>query len=367
LPNDRLIATSQDSSLIGGTPSFPDVWWEKFSGSSELVLATGYVSVGAVTLLQDRLRENPKTKVRILVGMAVNDGLTLSQKKALADLDSSLRNSSRGGVFVSRSSFHGKFTIFEDMNGTKSAVLGSSNMSGILPIARGASRNVEIDFEVGDSASVAQLVRVSELLLGPTECWTLDEALELIRTVAGPLESLVGQPFIEEPGSNEYLNLVNNYEPGIPFLIPLSTQDSSSLNAFFGAPRKQKNGKSSPRDWYEVSLVVPTAARLQSIDYPLMMEFFVVTDDGYSFVGKTSGTAGKNFSSRKNNRLIGRWIKGRLEEAGLLARGQRITDQMLLEYGANALTLQKTKAVQHDELRNKPLPVYVMSFKSSHP
>ena len=56
-----------------------------------------------------------------------------------------------------------------------------------------------------------------------------------------------------------------------------------------------------------------------------------------------SGDYSKNFRSEDDLKTLGRWIKGRLENAGVLRPGERITDETLARYGRSSLKMSKIK------------------------
>ncbi|GBR74797.1 hypothetical protein NO1_1910, partial [Candidatus Termititenax aidoneus] len=78
-------------------------------------------------------------------------------------------------------------------------------------------------------------------------------------------------------------------------------------------------------------------------DYPQKEEFVVITDDGYKFNCKTSGDYSKNFRSADDLKILGRWIKGRLENRKALKTGEKVSDETLKNYGRNHIQLTKTK------------------------
>ena len=70
--------------------------------------------------------------------------------------------------------------------------------------------------------------------------------------------------------------------------------------------------------------------------------FDVITDDGWSFTCKVSGDYSKNFRSEKDLKILGKWLKGRLENFGVLKAGEPVTSETLEKYGRNTFTLTKT-------------------------
>ena len=132
------------------------------------------------------------------------------------------------------------------------------------------------------------------------------------------------------------------------FEIPIKgAEDSpkSNLNVFFGRGRVSQNGLVKPRHWYEVELIVPRSVAMQE-GYPRAQTeeavFNVVTDDGWKFSCKVSGTNNKNFRSEGDLKILGKWLKGRLENAGVLTVGTPVFNNTLRQYGRNTFTLTKT-------------------------
>lgn len=139
-----------------------------------------------------------------------------------------------------------------------------------------------------------------------------------------------------------------NARTAVSFDIPIKTfEDSprSNLNVYFGKGRVQQNGIVKPRHWYEVELIVPKDVATRP-GYPQAQtpeaEFDVITDDGWTFRCKVSGDYNKNFRSEGDLKILGKWLKGRLEAKGVLAVGDPVTQQTLNAYGRSTFTLTKT-------------------------
>ena len=122
----------------------------------------------------------------------------------------------------------------------------------------------------------------------------------------------------------------------------------SNINVCYAAPRNSK----SSRNWYETQLNIEKKVREQT-GYPYTgVPFYVVTDDGYGFLAHTTSANNKQLAAVKNELILGRWIKGRLVSEGLvrpiddtaadIKRTGMITEEMLAEYGCNAVVFQKT-------------------------
>jgi len=103
-----------------------------------------------------------------------------------------------------------------------------------------------------------------------------------------------------------------------------------------------------PRSWYEVELIIPKTIT-EMPEYPKADSlsdngsFSVITDDGWRFRCKVSGTNSKNFRSESNLKILGKWLKGRLENNGNLNPGDRVTDETFINYGRSNITMTKIK------------------------
>ena len=130
------------------------------------------------------------------------------------------------------------------------------------------------------------------------------------------------------------------------FLLPLKPFElagKSNLHTHLGKGRENTStGIVLPRSWYEVELIIPTEI-LEDSRYPNNKEpFQVVTDDGYKFECKTSGDNGKNLRSVDDLKKLGKWIKGRMQDANVIRPGGNITQDTLIAYGRNNIGFYPT-------------------------
>lgn len=125
--------------------------------------------------------------------------------------------------------------------------------------------------------------------------------------------------------------------------MTLKTQRKSLLNVYFGKGRENtRTGLVRPRPWYEAEIIVSNTITQQD-GYPRDSIFTVITDDGYSFEVKTQGDYSKNFRSTGGGlSTLGAWIKGRMENAGVLKVGQFIDESILDAYGRKDIELIAT-------------------------
>ena len=123
--------------------------------------------------------------------------------------------------------------------------------------------------------------------------------------------------------------------------IPLKTEAKSNLNTYFG--KGKIKGKYSPRGWYEVEIIVgKNMPMVDLIPDKYDGPFTVVTTDGYEFECSRQGDYSKNLRSEKDLKILGRWIKGQMENCGALEIGTPVTEETLEKFGKNYLRLEKT-------------------------
>jgi len=157
---------------------------------------------------------------------------------------------------------------------------------------------------------------------------------------------LEGHDFVKRMTAHE-MAVAKNNRTSTTFDIPIKPYEESphsNLNVFFGKGRKSKNGLIKQRHWYEVELIVPKEVTSMP-GYPQSKTdeaiFDVITDDGWSFSCKVSGDDSKNLRSEGDLKILGKWLKGRLENAGFLKGGEPVTSTTLRQYGRNTFTLTK--------------------------
>ena len=76
-------------------------------------------------------------------------------------------------------------------------------------------------------------------------------------------------------------------------------------------------------------------------------KFIAYTNDNHRLEMNTSGDNYKNIASTNNREILGEWIKGKLENLGILKRYEPITSDILDEYGSNTLKLLKISTTEY--------------------
>ncbi len=322
-------------------PKYSDVFRDYLKQADYVRIASGYISTDSAVDLKNIIEANGGPKLNLCIGMHYFEGLTPVQLDALQSLNEVLRTRELGGVsMVTTFPFHGKLVSFSKESTVLGSILGSSNLTNIID----GQRQYEADC----------------LFTGESQANEINNFInQLLEVSSKPLESLEITPIIPENNLlKDQLGVVKLQEKEVRdveqmtsevyFDIPLKGDISqrSGLNASFGEGRRNQQGFVQPRSWYEVELIVPKEIT-DNPKYPKAnsenAQFYVVTDDGWSFRCKVSGDYSKNLRSEDDLKTLGRWMKGRLESAGVLRPGERVTDATLARYGRSTLKMSRIK------------------------
>lgn len=313
-----------------------ELWFDLFKSADEVLMTTGYVSNDAVKELHKILELNNQIqKIDLLVGMHYLEGFSLPQYKSLRELHDFLTHEQRGAVYVSPlTKFHGKMYSFKNYDRCD-GLIGSANLTCFWDQLE---RTYETMFHIDEIQSAQQLRQNIQAIIKNLGT-PIHQANE--PTIFKPhnvhLENCLGVEKMDKNVVAELFSQPAQYQ----FTIQVKTAERSNLNCFFGKGRRDKRGFIQPRSWYEVELIVSN--KITQLDgYPCHQIFTVVTDDGWKFKCKTSGDFSKNLRSENNLKILGKWIKGRLEASDCLKTGQMITDEVLREYGNNQFELRST-------------------------
>ena len=301
-----------------------------------LKIASGYISSDALIELKRIIELNGKPRIELLIGMHYFDGFTKTQYDAAIELNNYLKNKSLGFVYLSNAmKFHGKMYSFTMNDESESAIVGSSNLGSIYD-------------------KVNRLYEADILLSGDDSRIINHSVSELTQKLGTPLEQ------IDITSFNEFNRLLDNHDnvrkvskeefaerlstklTTSQFEIPIKTEQKSNLNIFFGKGRVDKRGYEIPRPWYEAEIIISNRITSQP-GFPKNKLFTVFTDDEWSFQCETNGDFSKNFRSKDDLKILGKWLKGRLEEYGALKIGSPVTEEVLSKYGRNTVSLCATK------------------------
>lgn len=308
-----------------------------FRNAEGMRIASGYISTDALAELKNIFEMNKKSYLELVIGMHGFDGFTKSQYEAAKYLDGFLRDNNAGGVKVAKVfRFHGKLYSFLKNNVPFAGIIGSSNLNSIFD----SQNHYETDMLLKENSIVSEIDRFISALSEKASV-PLSEAD--IRLIEDKNKLLEGHDGVEKARKDELAEAVSN-RTRTSFKIPVKSDDAprSNLNVYFGRGRKNKKGLFKPRPWYEAELIVPRNITRRR-GYPKRSIITVLTDDGWKFKCKISGQNSKNFRSADDLKVLGRWIKGRLENSGVFKVGQPVTGEILKKYGRDNIELTATQ------------------------
>ena len=348
--------------------------------SDSLEIATGYVSKAALEELDRIVSQHNLHHISLTIGMYYIEGMPEAIYHTASAINRKWVEAGIGEIRIERAfKYHGKLYAFYQNGEPKSAIIGSANLGVIKPEA-GNLRQYEVSAFTNDETECAEIAALIRRLQTPTCSARIDEAgdIPLNREVN---TSLAGVDTVEQIPQTE-VALFERHKKEISFELPIKVPayeerhmddgkhyTKSNLNVCYAAPRSARKA----RDWYETQFTVSKQITQQE-GYPEKnVTFFVVTDDGYTFKAHTTSDGNKQFSAVGDELILGRWIKGRLAAAGLVApvnntqqdtdRSGMITKEMLNAYGCNTLILTKTDQKMEDENGNL-LDVWMLSFEA---
>lgn len=354
---------SNFSPLATSHKSYVEQWTSLFSGNDSIDIAVGYASNESLLYLRKLVELNSPKCLNVCLGMARFEGLFNSQFAAAKELGRYLQETGSGNVYISTQfPFHGKVQIFSLNKRTTAGLIGSSNLSNIVPPMGMNRGNYEMDMLIEEVSAIKELDDFISRLLDDASV-PLDSISNL--KLKNDPNRLMHSSFEVTPIEESIRASVWESELNQRFEIPIKTAPQSNLNAFFGEGRKNTQGFVKPRHWYEVEIIVGQEVQRSAENYPSNKEFIVYTDDGYKFVLKTSGDYGKNLRSRDDLTVLGRWLKGRMENSGALVSGTPITEEVLRDYGRDSMTLTRTSKTEMDDVTGVELDVWTMDFGSS--
>lgn len=309
--------------------------------ASELNIATGFVSSDSLVELK-RISDirNGELYINLFIGMNYLSGFTQLQYKVLERLDEYFRLTKMGSIYVSpKALFHGKMYSFNNSEGKSiGSFVGSSNLAGFLGISQ---NNIETDIHyIGEEASLINK-QINDIVhdLGISFC----NAETPTNFLSSEQNLLRGHENVKEITQEEY-NSLSSHCDGTTVEIPLKAgprYEKSNLNPYFG--KGKVIGRYSPRSWYEVELIIPKhTPNIELLPDKHDGPITVVTPEHYSFQCERQGDYSKNFRSVKDLRILGKWIKGEMENAGVITCGDLVTKETLMNFGKTKIVLKKS-------------------------
>lgn len=320
--------------------TFDKEFYSLLGESNELNIAVGYVTADSISELHKTLEMNRGKKLNLIIGMHYLDLFTRMEYNAAISLNQFLKRETMGTVrLVTPFRFHGKlYTYFKDGNPV-AGIIGSNNLSSIVSQT---SRIYESSYVFRNDKIVLEMNEFIRNLSNNATRSIEDLSIDIFKNNNPLLENHEHVAKVSDAEVDRLFNL----KTGEQYSIPLKDTHKSNMNVFFGEGRRQPNGIVRPRHWYEVEIIVSKSIATQP-GYPQSKTdsaiFDVVTDDGWRFKCKVSGDYNKNLRSADDLQILGKWIKGKLEQTGVLNVGEQVTRGTFEKYGNDSITLSKTK------------------------
>lgn len=343
--------------------------------ASRIDIAVGYISVDGLNKIDSLVTAGGVKQICLIVGMYKNNGIPESIYNRVRLVHKKWQDAGIGGIrFVNNMSYHGKVYLFWQPNRQgndelHSAILGSANLSVLAPLGS-AARQYELATTITNPEQLHELsTHIEEL---KTFCTVSATALNDFKIIHERIEVLGGIKEVLETTESEqkmYRHLQTDIKIRIPIKAPLANNRCSTdrhdyarsnINVAYGRGRRESsNGTFDRRNWYEVQITVSKAITTQS-DYPKDKPFWVVTDDGYKFEAWTTAANNKQLTAYRktgNDKVFGRWIKGRLSTAGYVKpvddiatdtkRHGVVTQEMLDAAKMRVMVLTKTSTQEY--------------------
>ena len=321
--------------------SFKQVFEELFFSCDCLRIAVGYISVDSITEIKKAIELNNRPNLELFIGMHKFSGFTKVQHKAVLALNDFLIRQKYGKVLISSSfKYHGKVYEFSSNRNVSKYIFGSSNLDSISE----NNHIYETDYLV---TNIVESRRIREFLDLLFQQAGRDFSEYKPETFIANNNFFQNHEYVSKVDQGTLANLFSQKHAKV-FKLPVKSTPKSNLNVFFGEGRKNQMGIIKPRPWYEVELIVPKSITSHKA-YPSIEKghkikiIKVFTDDGWSFECTISGDFSKNFRSSKDLTILGKWLKGRLEEAGALEPGEPVTEAVLTDYGKDHVEMLSTQ------------------------
>jgi hypothetical protein len=358
------ILASNFDPLALSSRTFVSRWEELFQSAKAVKIGIGYASNDSILYLKKLIELNQPKSLELCLGMAYFEGLTKSQFEATLELNKLLTTKKIGKVNIARAfPFHGKIQYFQSATVKDTFLLGSSNLSNIVPLKGITRRNYEVDIEITDPSCCVEIGNLLDGLFTDASV-TFETISKEIQIKENQNTLLSTRSDVQEVGDEKIDKVISHLLPN-SFEIPLKDAPKSNLNAYFGEGRVNQQGFVKPRHWYEVEIIVDQSVQRSAKNYPANQDFIAYTDDGHRFVMRTSGDYGKNLRSKDDLTILGRWIKGRMEANGALKSGELLTSSSLGLYGRDTITLTQT-SLYEEELENGNLSVWYVDFSAGN-
>lgn len=319
-----------------GLRSTKDLVVKHINNATSFNIATGFITNDSIAELQSIVEyKGTSMSLNLFIGMNFLDGFTKIQYNAVNELNEMLHKIGTGKVYLSpKALFHGKMYSFYNKSTCLGSFVGSSNLGSFLD--KSASY-IESDMYFEGSEGISINDNITKIIgcLGQE----FDKIPSMTKFKKPEIKVLNGYDHVIEV-TPEQLEKYKDMRTGTIAHMPFKFTPKSNLNTYFGAG-KDKN-RYSPRGWYEVELILDKESEAADL-LPTGKSFAVITDDGYKFYLSRQGDYDKNLRSDSNLKILGRWIKGRMENEGALEIGKPVTQETICLFGNKQMVFEETE------------------------
>ena len=331
--------------IMTNCSTFAESFYSLFSEATRLDIAVGYITADSLAELKQAVAYNKNIKtLNLLIGMHYWDRFTKLEYNAAMGLNDFLRSEKRGEVrLIKPFRFHGKLYSYSNKEGVFAGIIGSNNLGSIV---ENRTRTYEASVLLCDQAHAENIWEFINRLYADASDNIADCQIDKFEERNKLLEDHENVTQINRMEKADVISARTDIKFVIPLVKNGKVPQKSSLNVYFGKGRLVRaKGYIQPRHWYETELIVPSVITSHP-DYPKKNTesavFDVITDDGWKFKCKVSGDYSKNLRSEDDLKILGKWIKGRLENNGVLDVMQPVTPDTFKRYGRDNFTLTKT-------------------------
>jgi hypothetical protein len=325
--------------------AFAETFYSLIPEATRLDIAVGYITADSLAELRQTVAYNKNIEtLNLLIGMHYWDKFTKLEYNAAVKLNDFLCKEERGEVrLIKPFRFHGKLYSYSNVKGAFAGIIGSNNLGSIV---ESRTRTYEASVLLRDQSHAESIQEFINRLSADASDNITDCQIDKFKERNNLLEDHEKVVQISKEDKADAISSLTNIKFVIPLVKNGEVPQKSNLNVYFGEGRLVRNkGFVQPRHWYETELIVPNTITLLP-DYPKKdtetAVFDVITDDGWRFKCKVSGDYSKNLRSEDDLKILGKWIKGRLEDSGALEIMQPVTPETFVKYGRDNFTLTKT-------------------------
>ena len=292
---------------------------------NKLLIVSGYATVAmSFRYLNDLRRRNKNIEIQLIVGMALKDGLTLSNHNGFKNLVSDeFPNSFKCSYIINKPVVHSKTYVWCHDNEPSLAFTGSANYTQTA-LCLNSQRETMVSCNPDESSEYFYS------LSNETIFCNHNDAEQFITIYRDSLRRKEYQMEVTDDAEYE----VNDYL-GPPSVTVSLLDNNGNLPQRSGLNWGQRHEESrEPNQAY-----IRLSSDVYSTDFspPVSVHFTLLTDDGKTLVCTRAQERGKAIHTPHNNSLIGEYFRNRLD----VGNGEPVRKEHLSNYGRANVTFYK--------------------------